>query len=144
MTEPAFDFEEMLRASERQVADAGELERRTADMLGRAESSDGRVKVAWSAENEFAELAIDPRALREGSEKLAETIMNVTRTAKQDLQRQVKELTEELFGASGNPMEVQPDPAELQETIEGVRDLFSGGLRDANRLLEQMRKAFER
>lgn len=142
MTEPAYDFEEILRAAERQVANAAELESRTADMLGRAESADGRITVTWSPGGELAGLEIDPRALRDGSEKLAETVVEVAREAKRDLQRQLDELTSELFGAEGKPTEAQPDPEELQETIDGIQDLFTGGLRDANKLLDQMRKNF--
>ncbi|TDB82952.1 YbaB/EbfC family DNA-binding protein [Actinomadura sp. KC216] len=144
MTGPEFDLEKILRASERQVANAEEMKSRTADLLGHAESDDGRIKVEWGPFGELSKLQIDPRALRDGSEKLAETIVEVAREAKQDLQRQLDDLTSEVFGPDGNPADLQPDPAELKETIAGIQDLFTGGLRDATKVFDQMRKNFER
>ncbi|WP_158581686.1 YbaB/EbfC family nucleoid-associated protein [Actinomadura spongiicola] len=143
MLPPEFDFEKILRASERQLADTEKLKSRTAELVGRAESADGRVTIGWGPSGDLAELHIDPRAMREGSEKLAEIIVEVAQAAKQDLQRQLDELTGELFGAA-NPADLQPDPAELKETIAGIQDLFTGGLRDANKIFEQMRRNFER
>ncbi|RKS68786.1 YbaB/EbfC DNA-binding family protein [Actinomadura pelletieri DSM 43383] len=143
MLPPEFDFEKILRASERQLADTEKLKARTAELVGRAESADGRVKIGWGPSGDLAELRIDPRAMREGSESLAEIIVEVARAAKQDLQRQLDELTGEVFGTA-NPADLQPDPAELKETIAGIQDLFTGGLRDANKIFEQMRRNFER
>ncbi|MFI0407763.1 YbaB/EbfC family nucleoid-associated protein [Actinomadura sp. 3N508] len=144
MTDHEFDLDKLLRASERQVANAEEMKSRTAELLGRAESDDGRIKIEWGPLGELAKLQIDPRALRTGSENLAETIVEVAAAAKQDLQRQMDDLTSEIFGPGGNPDEIQPDPAELQETIAGIQDLFTGGLRDATKIFDQMQRNFGR
>lgn len=59
----------------RRVAEkSAEFSARLADMVGRAESPDGRVGLGFSPEKGLTGVRIDPRAMRMGSEELAELI----------------------------------------------------------------------
>jgi DNA-binding protein YbaB len=139
-----FDFEAMLKASEGQAAKAEEFARRAAELVGRAESPDARIRVEWDDDKGVAGLEIDPRALRMPAGDLAEVILATAQAAKRDLRSQADELTRELFGPDGDPMSLLQDPAEVQAKIEEVRSVFDGSLRDATALMEDLRKSFGR
>lgn len=139
-----FDFEEFLRASERRAAKAQELAQKSAELVGRAESPDGRIEVEWTHERGLAGLRIDPRAMRLPSTELAELIVTTAQAAKDDLQAQADELTEELFGPGGNPLEMLEDPEAVQAKIEELQDVFHGTLRDTTALLENLRRTLGR
>lgn len=142
MTE--FDFEAILKASERQAARSQDLAEKAAELVGRAESPDGRVTVEWTDDKGLAALRIDPRALRLPAEELAELIMATARAAKDDLRTQADALAEELFGPDGDPMRMLEDPAAVQAKIEEVQEVFHGTLRDTTAILENLRRTFGR
>jgi len=91
------DPELLFRDARAQFEQATELQRRLADLEGRAESSDSRVKATYNQERGLADLQLDPRALRMGSDELRQTILEVSYEAKRDLERQTKEILDESF-----------------------------------------------
>jgi DNA-binding protein YbaB len=137
-----FDFEAMLKASERQAAQAEEFARKAAELVGNAESPDGRVRVQWQDDKGLAGLEIDPRAMRLPAEDLAGLITETAQRAKRDLRAQADELTAELFGPGGDPMSLMADPAQVQAKIEEVQSVFDGSLRDVTALMDDLRKSF--
>lgn len=135
-----FDFEEILRASERHVAKSEELQRRSAALVGRAESKDGRVSVGWT-DNGLSDLIIDPRAMRLGSGELATEIVKTTERAKADLARQQKELSDEVLGPDNfDPLSSLPDAEALQSTVQQMQSMLNGTLNDTSAILDQLRK----
>ncbi|SDI54302.1 YbaB/EbfC family nucleoid-associated protein [Nonomuraea jiangxiensis] len=66
---------------------------RVGEVVGQAESPDGKVKVRVSSSGQLTALRIDPRAMRLGSEELADTIMDLSRRATEDAARQLMEVT---------------------------------------------------
>jgi DNA-binding protein YbaB len=63
------------------------------DVVGQAASTDDKVRVRVSASGQLVGLHIDPRAMRLGSQELAETITELSRRATEDAARRVMELT---------------------------------------------------
>ncbi|MGN9784576.1 YbaB/EbfC family nucleoid-associated protein [Nonomuraea sp. ZG12] len=63
------------------------------DVVGQAASTDDKVRVRVSASGQLMGLHIDPRAMRLGSQELAETITELSRRATEDAARRVMELT---------------------------------------------------
>jgi DNA-binding protein YbaB len=68
------------------------------EVAGRAESRDGKIKVRVSATGQLTGLHIDPRAMRMGSQELADTIMELSRRATEDAARQLMEVTRPYLG----------------------------------------------
>lgn len=63
------------------------------DVVGQASGADDKVRVRVSASGQLLGLRIDPRAMRLGSQELAETIVALSRRATEDAARRAMELT---------------------------------------------------
>ncbi|MFI0350669.1 YbaB/EbfC family nucleoid-associated protein [Actinomadura sp. 9N407] len=137
------DLEKMLKASEQHLADTNRLQERTAELIGRAESADGRVTVEWNGEG-LHRIEIDPRAMRLGADQLSELIVETSREAKADLERRSGELMKEIFGEDGDPMSAVPDQEEMQSKMDELQDMFGDTMKDTTALLEQLRRTFEK
>jgi DNA-binding protein YbaB len=74
-----------------------EVRRRMEDTRGRGESAGGQVAVELTPTGSLAALHIDPRALRLGSQALAEAIMEAFGKAEEDVAGQSYELAKTLF-----------------------------------------------
>ncbi|MEU4830410.1 YbaB/EbfC family nucleoid-associated protein [Streptosporangium sp. NPDC023615] len=68
-----------------------------AETRGRGEAADGHVQVEVLASGELAALRLDPRALRLGSESLAEAILKASGEAAEDAAEQTGELLNALL-----------------------------------------------
>jgi DNA-binding protein YbaB len=134
------DFNEVLRNSRERMAKVSEARERMAGLIGRAESADGRITVASTAEDSLAELRIDPRAMRMGSEELAAAIREVARLARQDLDRQAKEITDEVYGDDQNPMDALRDPERMKKDLADMQEMFGKAGNDAQAMIDQLRK----
>ncbi|MCW2903553.1 MAG: hypothetical protein JWO67_5818 [Streptosporangiaceae bacterium] len=140
---PAFGFEDLMHSSELYAARSAELSEKLGDLVGHAESSDGRVEVEWNQDG-LAKIELDPRALRMGASELAETITATAREAQKDLERRAEEVRRDVFGAEGDPLAVKPDAEELQETLADMQSLFQGTVQETTALMDTLRKAFEK
>lgn len=96
-----FDLETLSRQTERMFGGIKEYQEAGAALVGRAKSADGQVKVEWTEQEGVRRLEIDPRAMREGSERLGEIIATVIGQARADLRKQDQEALEEALGADG-------------------------------------------
>ncbi|MGW3351766.1 YbaB/EbfC family nucleoid-associated protein [Nonomuraea rubra] len=63
------------------------------EVAGQAESPDGKIKVRVSSSGQLTALHIDPRAMRLGSQELADTIMDLSRRATEEAARHLMEVT---------------------------------------------------
>lgn len=129
--------EQMRTMARKYVAGAEEVQDRLSGLVGRAESEDGRIRVAFSNENAVEELHIDPRALRDGSEVLAENIRTVIADARADLLRQVDEVVTAAYPERPDPEQLVSDADELYGQLSDLNDLIR---RSGDRIGE----AFER
>lgn len=93
-----------LRAVEQHANGMRAAKKRIAVLEGRAEAEEGRIRVTWVAGRGLGDLRIDPRAMRLGSDELAEAIKGAITSAMTDLQRQVDAVMgEELIPRSTEP-----------------------------------------
>lgn len=63
------------------------------EVVGQAASPDGKIKVKVSSSGELIALHIDPRAMRLGSQELADAIMDLSRRATEEAARRLMEVT---------------------------------------------------
>lgn len=63
------------------------------DVVGEAVSPDGKVRVRVTAAGQLTGLQIDPRAMRLGSQELANAVLETSRRATEDAARRVMEVT---------------------------------------------------
>ncbi|WP_326821118.1 YbaB/EbfC family nucleoid-associated protein [Streptosporangium sp. NBC_01756] len=77
-----------------------EVRRQIEETRGRGEGANGQVTVEVLATGSLATLRIDPRAMRLGSEVLAETILEAVRQAEEDVTNQMTALTQPLIDPS--------------------------------------------
>lgn len=103
------------------------------ELRGRAESDDGLVVAAFSATEGFHGLVLDPRAMRLPSVDLAESIESVARAAREDFERQRREIVGRLGGSPA----VDVDAA--QREIAEVTQAATKGLGDMQALFDQFR-----
>ncbi|MEV4567701.1 YbaB/EbfC family nucleoid-associated protein [Nonomuraea sp. NPDC049421] len=78
------------KANSRELSDVMGL---VGDVAGEAASPDGKVRVRVTASGQLTGLQIDPRAMRLGSQELAEAILEASRRATEDAARRVMEVT---------------------------------------------------
>lgn len=138
------DPDQLRRRQQDQLAKAEELQQRMREVTGRATSEDERIAVTFSEANGLQGLTIDPRAMRAGSEELAEQIMAVVNQAREDAVRQSNDLVQEVFGDSA------PDPGKLLEQVpdfeQSMNELFEDTARmgdELTEIVERMRRMTE-
>lgn len=118
------DSRELL-ANARSFADGTKgLQDRLNGVVGRAESEDGRIRAGFSNEKGVEELTIEPRALREGSEGLAETIRAVIADARADFIRQLQEIVREGYGEEPEPTEMVAEAEEMRNQVEEMGEII--------------------
>jgi DNA-binding protein YbaB len=133
------DFNDVLRTSRERMAKVNEVRERMSGLTGRSETADGRIKVASTSADPLAELHIDPRAMRMGSEELAATIRQVSRLAREDLDRQANEISQEFYGEDDNPMDVLRNSEELKKNLSAMQEMFGKAGNDAQAMIDQVR-----
>lgn len=89
------DAQQLIEQMRANLAKTTEIRDRARELVGRATSDDGNVRVTFTGEAGLAELSIDPRAMRLPSQELAERIVRLTGQARADLERQRAELVAE-------------------------------------------------
>ncbi|GGO72984.1 YbaB/EbfC family nucleoid-associated protein [Nonomuraea cavernae] len=68
------------------------------DVRGQATGAGDRITVQVSSSGELTSLRIDPRAMKMGSEELAEAILDAARRATEDAARRLMDLTRPYLG----------------------------------------------
>src|SRR4051812_19573017 len=82
-----------------------EMREKLAEIRGRGEAADGKVVVEVAPGGALKSVQIDPRAMKLGSEALAQAIHEAAGKAFQDLTDQTSELMKPAFGGPANPAE---------------------------------------
>ncbi|MDG4829216.1 YbaB/EbfC family nucleoid-associated protein [Solwaraspora sp. WMMD1047] len=131
----------LLRQMQDQFDRSERLNSQLSELVGRAVSPDGMVRVACTADDPTHEVEIDPRALRRGATDLAGSLQEAARGARADLARQTDDLIREQTGGGG-PLALPHDPAAAQQKLRHLNDLINSGARDTNLMFERMRRQF--
>jgi DNA-binding protein YbaB len=134
------DFNAALRNSQARMAKAEEVRERMAGLTGHAEAPDGRVKVASTSADPLAELHIDPRAMRMGSEELAAAIRRTARQARADLDQQAQAITADAYGDDDvNPLDALKNKDAMTQSLGEMQEMFNKAGKDAQSMVEQLR-----
>jgi DNA-binding protein YbaB len=132
--------EEILQATRERFAKAQAVQEQIKGLIGHAETPDGRVRVASTAADPLAELHIDPRAMRLGSQDLAQAIKETMSRARQDLDRQVNELARGgAFGNEVNPLDFVKDKAGLKTMLNDMQGAFQSLGKETQEMMEKLR-----
>nr|MDT0662203.1 YbaB/EbfC family nucleoid-associated protein [Micromonospora sp. DSM 115978] len=131
----------LLRQMQDQFDRSERLRAQLSELVGRATSQDGLVRVTCSADDPAHEVDIDPRALRRGAADLADSVREAVRGARADLARQTDELIREHTD-DGGPTSLAHDPEAAQNKLRQLNDLINSGTRDTNLMFERMRRQF--
>jgi len=134
------DIQRLIRISEEQSAKIQEMQERSAELKGVAETKDRRVKVTCTVTGGVTDIHIDPRAMRMPAEKLAETLKELIQEANADLQRQLSDLMAETYGENANPMAFMKNQEAAQERIHAAAAAFDRTLDDAMSELDRIAK----
>lgn len=91
-------LDRLLEEAERTIERSKELEEQLSSLEAEASAADGRVSVVVGSGGKVKNLTIDPRALRLGSEELAEAILTAINDAQEALVQRSQETIGEFWG----------------------------------------------
>jgi DNA-binding protein YbaB len=136
-------FEQFLRDAERSTADVNEVKSRIAEVVGRGEAMDGRIKAEFNSSDGLAALHLDPRALRMQSEELSAEIRIAVNAASKDFQNRLSHASAAMFGIPTDPFDLMQEPAmdadKMQEHARAqaakLGDAFAGQMKEVLREL---------
>jgi DNA-binding protein YbaB len=134
------NVDKLVGEAQQRFARLSELRERMATFEGHAQTEDGRIRATYSASGGLTHLHLDPRALRLGSEELAEKIVEVVQQAARDLQEQNQQAMTELFGEDDNPMRYLTDQQAVQERADEMQRNFNRAMNDVMGELDKVRR----
>jgi len=108
------DIDGLLRQAREAQHRAEQAQQRRDELKVVGESEDGMVRATVDGVGQVVELSIDPRAMRRGSEGLAEAVLAAIRQGYAEYQARADELAGEALG----------DPELLQKIKSGQFDMF--------------------
>jgi DNA-binding protein YbaB len=127
-------IEDAMRTAQSNLARMNEVQEALASVVGVAESADGRVRAETDNASGLKKLTIDPRAMRSGSEELAETITKVVAEAMADLRRKSQEAAQRIMGGR------KRDLKDAKASIDEARASFDRIAVDAQSEMERLRR----
>jgi DNA-binding protein YbaB len=136
------DIDRLLRISEEYSEEVQDMQERSAELKGCAESKDHRIKITCTVSGGITDIAIDPRAVRMPAATFAETLKTLIHEANADLQSQLNELMTETYGADANPLAFKENQKAAQEKVEAAASMFDRTLEDAMAELSRISKQF--
>lgn len=134
------DVDRLVGEAQQRFARMHELRERMAAFVGRGQTEDGRISATYTATGGLTELHLDPRAMRMGSDELAERIVWVIGEATRDLHRQNTEAMSEVFGEDGDPMRLLTDPQAVEQRATEMRQSFDRTMNDVVGELDRVRR----
>lgn len=140
MQGPDDAVEEVLSATRERFAKVQAVQEEVKGLTGEGQTADGRVRVVSTAADPMAELHIDPRAMRLGSQELAQAIKEAMSKALQALDRQVNELTRDgTFGNEVNPLDFLKDKAGMKTMLNEVQGAVESLGKETQAMMDKLR-----
>ncbi|GII86556.1 hypothetical protein Ssi03_45460 [Sphaerisporangium siamense] len=136
------DLEKLLNQAQEQFARVEGLQRRLAELVGRAQDKDHLVTVEYGAEG-LRELELNPRAMRLASNDLAALIKTVSGDAARDLREKTDEAMAEVFGAEDDPMRLLEDPEAAIARAKEAEDAYNRVFDDVMSELDRVRRRLD-
>lgn len=120
--------ERMARAQEVRAAVAG--------LVGQGEGADGLIKISCTADDPVHDIRLEPRAVRMmSSERLGAEIQRAVRDARDDLQKQTREVFRERLG-------VGEGAGGMRAELDQLSGIAESSAERAAALFERMRREF--
>ncbi len=94
-------------------------------VTGEGEAADGMIKATVDGSGGLTGVTIAPRAMRRGSEAVAEEIVTAVRAAQEDAQSKVQELMGKKVGIDSLSRSMV-DPDRVKAQFERIKESFSG------------------
>jgi DNA-binding protein YbaB len=131
------DFSEGLerfqRDVEAQMGDFGKMRESIREAVGRGEAADGQVVAEYTVEGGVSRLDLDPRAMRMGSQELAQEIRTAVNAAAADFQAKVREASVAMFNATDAQKAI--DPSAALASLDKMSNGFAGQMKELAREL---------
>lgn len=134
------NVDKLVNEAQQRFARLSELRERMSTFEGHAQTEDGRIRATYTATGGLTHLHLDPRAMRMGSEELAETIVSVVQQAARDLQEQNHQAMTEVFGEDENPMRYLTDQQAIQDRANEMQRNFNRTMNDVMGELDRVRR----
>ncbi|WP_433056885.1 YbaB/EbfC family nucleoid-associated protein [Dactylosporangium sp. CS-033363] len=121
------DLERLSSLNEERIRQLHGLESRLSELAGSGAAADGQIRARVDSASGLSGLVIDPRALRQGSEALAEHVIAAVAAANADLRAQIEEVMREALG------DAMPstDAGELRRSAEEQIAQIEAGFRQS-------------
>lgn len=119
------DMEGSLQRARMQAEKIKDMQDELMSLVGRGEAADGKVRVEYATGVGMQNLELDPRAMRMGSQELAEAITAAVRQAMGDLQSQTAAITKARLGDMG-------DTEKLRSQVAAAQREFDSKMSDVN------------
>ncbi|MBW8485269.1 YbaB/EbfC family nucleoid-associated protein [Actinomadura parmotrematis] len=136
------DPQELAKAAIERTQRLARLREEMTGLRGHGESGDGRVSVICAPNDPLAELRIDPRAMRLGSEELSSAVRAAARAARQDLDAQVQRLTEAEYGTDTDPLAALRNADQLMASLKETQHMFEKAGRDSQLMMSELKRRF--
>ncbi|WP_067172435.1 hypothetical protein [Microtetraspora niveoalba] len=136
------DIDQLMRRGDQQIEQMRRFEQVMSDLVGRAQDEDRLVTVEYAGDG-LRELELHPKAMRLSSGELAEKIKETIKAASEDMQRQVEEASEQVFGKEDNPMGLLKDPDAVMDKIKEAEGLYNQTFDDVMADLDRIRRRLE-
>ncbi|WP_433215378.1 YbaB/EbfC family nucleoid-associated protein [Dactylosporangium sp. CS-047395] len=132
------DLERLSSLNEERIRQLSGLEARMRELAGTGEAANGLIRARVDSEAGLSGLVIDPRALRQGSETLAEQVIAAVGAANADLRAQIDEVMREALGDAMPSTDVGDLRRSAKEQIAqieaGFRQSMEGIMADVEKL----------
>ncbi|MEV0972877.1 YbaB/EbfC family nucleoid-associated protein [Microtetraspora glauca] len=131
-----FDPEKFAHDANRLFDRMSAAHREAGGITVRAESDDGRVAVDYATSSGVTRIDIDPRAMRMGSDELAETIVALIHRARHDAETRARERAAEHLDPANSLI---ADRRLLGDLTRDASRTLEENLRDATEMIERLR-----
>ncbi|MFF4773025.1 hypothetical protein [Microtetraspora fusca] len=133
------DIEQLMRRGDQQIEEMRRFESVMSGLVGRAQDEDRLVTVEYAGAG-LRELELHPKAMRLSSGELAEKIKETIRAAAEDMQRQVEEASEEVFGKENDPMKLLKEPDAAMDKVREAEGIYGRTFDDVMAELDRIRR----
>jgi DNA-binding protein YbaB len=120
------------------IARLAQVRERLTQLVGRAESADGLIKVAATADDPLHDVQLDPRALKLLNTDLAAALQQTAAAARADLKRQLDDLLATAL-SPGDPARMLADPTAATASLREMTATMNTAAQDTAAALERLR-----
>ncbi|MEU0565506.1 YbaB/EbfC family nucleoid-associated protein [Nonomuraea sp. NPDC005983] len=136
------NLERMARESEQSILRLTEMSDELGAITGTGESADQQVRALVDNAGGIQRITIDPRAMRMGSEELADHVTAAVRAAQADAQRQGEEMLANALGSDAARFPLDMDA--LQRQVNDIQESFSMSIENSLASIDRLTRRSDR